>query len=44
MLVAVAVVIALAAGIAGTLILLRLVSGSRRDAARRERNLLLDEA
>ena len=44
MLVAVAVVIALATGIAGSLVLLRFVSGSRLDAARRERNLLLDEA
>jgi ribonuclease Y len=43
MLVAVAVVIAVAAGIAGTLVTLRLIAGSRLDAARRERNLLLDE-
>jgi ribonuclease Y len=43
MLVAVAVVIAVAAGIAGTLVALRSIAGSRLDAARRERNLLLDE-
>jgi len=43
MLVAVAVVIAVAAGIAGTLVTLRLIAGSSLDAARRERNLLLDE-
>ncbi|MDX6474590.1 MAG: ribonucrease, partial [Gaiellaceae bacterium] len=40
----VAVVIALAAGSAGTFVTLRLLAGSRLDAARRERNLLLDEA
>jgi ribonucrease Y len=44
MLVVVAVVIAVAAGIAGTLVTLRLIGGSRLDAARRQRNLLLDEA
>ena len=44
MLVVVAVVIGTAAGIAGTLVTLRLLVGSRLDAARRERNLLLDEA
>ena len=44
MLVVVAVVIALAAGVAGTLIVLRLLSGSRLEAARRQRALLLDEA
>src|SRR4051812_43344841 len=44
MLVVVAVVIALAAGAAGTLVVLRLLAGSRLDAARRQRNLLLDEA
>jgi len=43
MLVAVAVVTAVAAGIAGTLVTLRLIAGSRLDAARRERNVLLDE-
>jgi ribonuclease Y len=44
MLVAVAVVIAVAAGAAGTLLALRLMAGSRLEAARRERALLLDEA
>ena len=44
MLVAVAVVIALVAGIAGTLVALRLVAGSSLGAARRQRNLLLAEA
>src|SRR3954462_12415706 len=44
MLVVVAVVIGTAAGAAGTLVTLRLLVGSRLDAARRERNLLLDEA
>src|SRR3954454_14143409 len=44
MLVVVAVVIAVATGIAGTLITLRLIAGSRLEAARRQRNLLLDEA
>src|SRR6476469_7388121 len=44
MLVVVAVVIALVAGIAGTLVTLRLIGGSRLDAARRQRGLLLDEA
>src|SRR3954469_21537594 len=44
MLVVVAVVIGIAAGVAGTLVTLRLLVGSRLDAARRERNLLLDEA
>ncbi|HEX4677869.1 MAG TPA: ribonuclease Y [Gaiellaceae bacterium] len=44
MLVVVAVVIAVVAGIAGTLVALRLIAGSSLDAARRERNLLLDEA
>src|SRR4051794_38288574 len=44
MLVVVAVVIGIAAGVAGTLVTLRLLVGSRIDAARRERNLLLDEA
>src|SRR5262249_59569443 len=39
----VAVVIAVAAGVAGTLALLRLFAGSRLEAARRERNLVLDE-
>jgi ribonuclease Y len=44
MLVVVAIVIGVAAGIAGTFVTLRLIAGSRLDAARRERNLLLDEA
>ncbi|HVU77412.1 MAG TPA: ribonuclease Y [Gaiellaceae bacterium] len=44
MLVVVAVVIALAAGVAGTLIVLRLLAGSRLESARRQRTLLLDEA
>ncbi|MFL5955671.1 MAG: Rnase Y domain-containing protein, partial [Gaiellaceae bacterium] len=44
MLVVVAVVIAVAAGIAGTLVTLRLLAGSRLEAARRQRALLLDEA
>ncbi|HEV7640111.1 MAG TPA: ribonuclease Y [Gaiellaceae bacterium] len=44
MLVVVATVFAVAAGIAGTLVTLRLIAGARLDAARRERNLLLDEA
>jgi ribonuclease Y len=44
MLVVVAVVIAVAAGVAGTLLTLRLLTGSRLEAARRERQLLLDEA
>jgi ribonucrease Y len=44
MLVFVAVVIALAAGGCATLVALRLMAGSRLDAARRERALLLDEA
>ena len=44
MLVVVAVVIAVAAGIAGTLVALRQIGGSRLDSARRERGLLLDEA
>jgi ribonuclease Y len=44
MLVVVAVVIALAAGVAGTLTVLRLLSGSRLEGARRQRALLLDEA
>jgi ribonuclease Y len=44
MLVVVAIVIGVAAGIAGTLVTLRQIAGSRLDAARRERNLLLDEA
>ena len=39
-----AVVIAVAVGAAGTLASLRLFAGSRLDAARRERNLVLDEA
>src|SRR5665213_3329041 len=43
MLVVVATVIAVVAGIAGTLVTLRLIAGSRLDAARRQRNLLLDE-
>jgi len=41
--VVVAIVIAAAAGTAGTLVALRLMAGSRLDSARRERNLLLDE-
>src|SRR6476620_5726463 len=44
MLVVVAVVIALVAGIAGTFVALRLVAGSSLDAARRQRTLLLAEA
>ncbi|HEU5362235.1 MAG TPA: ribonuclease Y [Gaiellaceae bacterium] len=44
MLVAVAVVIAVAAGALATLLLLRLMAGSRLDAARRERAFVLDEA
>src|SRR4051812_15629360 len=44
MLIVVAVVIAVATGIAGTLITLRLIAGSHLEAARRQRNLLLDEA
>src|SRR5437588_508077 len=44
MLVVVAVVIALAAGVVGTLVALRLLAGTRLDAARRERHLLLAEA
>ena len=44
MVVYVAVVVALAAGGCGTLLLLRLMAGSRLEAARRERALLLDEA
>src|SRR6059058_2566087 len=44
MLVAVAIVIGIAAGVAGTLATLRLLAGSRLEAARRQRNLLLDEA
>src|SRR5438067_2446998 len=44
MLVVVAVVIALAAGAAGTLATLRFFAGSRLEAARRERHLLLDQA
>ncbi|NUR75279.1 MAG: ribonuclease Y [Thermoleophilia bacterium] len=44
MLVVVAVVIALAAGVAGTLATLRFFTGSRLDAARRQRHLVLDEA
>jgi ribonuclease Y len=44
MLVAVADVIAVAAGAAATRLWLRLMAGSRLDAARRERALLLDEA
>ena len=44
MLVVVAVVIALAVGVAGTLLALRLLAGSRLEAARRDAALLLDEA
>ncbi len=44
MLVAVAVVIALAAGVAGTLLVLRILSGSRLAEAGRARTLLLEEA
>jgi ribonuclease Y len=44
MLVVVAVVIALAAGVGGTLLVLRLFAGSRLEAARRTRALLLEEA
>jgi ribonuclease Y len=44
MLVFVAVVIALVVGSGGTLLALRLMVGSRLEAARRERALLLDEA
>jgi ribonucrease Y len=44
MLVAVAVVIALAAGSGLTVLALRLVAGSRLDAARRTRALMIDEA
>src|SRR6478735_11646022 len=44
MLVVVAVVIALVAGIAGTFVALRLVAGSSLDDARRQRGILLDEA
>jgi ribonucrease Y len=40
----VAVVIAVAAGAAGTLVSLRLLAGSRLEAARRQRALLIDEA
>jgi ribonuclease Y len=42
--VVVAVVIALAAGIGMTLLALRMLSGSRLEAARRQRTLLLEEA
>ena len=41
---AVAVVIAVAAGAGGTLLTLRFLAGTRLDAARRTRTLLLDEA
>jgi ribonuclease Y len=44
MLVVVAVVIALAAGVGGTLLVLRLLAGSRLESARRTRALLLEEA
>ena len=44
MLVPVAVVIAIAVGAGGTLLALRLLAGSRLEAARRTRALLLDEA
>jgi ribonuclease Y len=44
MLVVVAVVVALAVGACGTLFWLRLLGGSRLEAARRERALLLEEA
>jgi ribonucrease Y len=44
MLVVVAVVIALVAGSGATLLVLRLMAGSRLEAARRERSRLLDEA
>ena len=44
MLVVVAVLIALAAGAALTLLVLRVQSGSSLSAARRERGLMLDEA
>src|SRR3954451_19973618 len=44
MLVVVAAVIGELAGIAGTLVTLRVLTGSRLEAARRERALLLDEA
>src|SRR4051794_27701029 len=40
----VAVVIALAAGVAGTLVALRFLAGSRLESARRARVLLLEEA
>src|SRR4051812_1210785 len=43
MLVVVAVLIAVAAGVAGTLLMLRALAGSHLEAARRERNLLLEE-
>src|SRR3954454_2711251 len=44
MLVVVAVLIAVAAGVAGTLLTLRALAGTHLEAARRERNLLLEEA
>jgi ribonucrease Y len=44
MLVVVVAVIAVAAGIAVTLLVLRLLAGSRLDSARRTRTLMLDEA